>query len=183
MIKDELTNEYFEWLVHLVCDNPCSGRKSWIKLLRCLFKHAFGYVIEMDANRADDGVNLRYRFAYHIGVNRLDVPGTFLNGRPCSVLEMMVALAVRCEEHIMSDPSIGNRIGLWFWGMVDSMGLSSMDDSRFNSYFTGKTINRLLERKYKENGEGGLFYIEDCPRDLRTVEIWYQMMWFLDSIT
>lgn len=40
-------------------------------------------------------------------------------------LEMIIALAIRLEEHIMDDPDIGNRTGQWFWDMIVSLGLGS----------------------------------------------------------
>ena len=39
----------------------------------------------------------------------------------CSVLEMMVALAICCEETYMDNPNIGNRTGQWFWNMVKNI--------------------------------------------------------------
>ena len=41
---------------------------------------------------------------------------------------MMIALAIRCEEHIMDDPDAGDRTGQWFWSMLVSLGLGSMDE-------------------------------------------------------
>ena len=43
-------------------------------------------------------------------------------------------------------------------------------------------VRRFMDGKYKPNGKGGLFTIPSCERDLRTVEIWYQMNWYLNSI-
>lgn len=107
---------------------------------------------------------------------------SYLDNRPCSVLEMLIALAFRCEEHIMTDPDIGNRMGQWFWNMIVSLGLGSMSDSRFDAAYTDDVISRFMNRKYKRNGEGGLFTVERCKYDMRTVEIWWQMNWYLDSI-
>lgn len=97
---------------------------------------------------------------------------SYLDNRPCSVLEMLIALAFRCEEHIMTDPDIGNRMGQWFWNMIVSLGLGSMSDSRFDAAYTDDVISRFMNRKYKRNGEGGLFTVERCKYDMRTVEIW-----------
>ena len=94
---------------------------------------------------------------------------------------MMVALAVRCEEHIMGDPAMGDRTGLWFWEMVHSMGLSSMDDDRFDPERANGIITRFNERTYRPNGKGGLFTVNQCPDDLRELEIWYQMMRYLNK--
>jgi hypothetical protein len=102
---------------------------------------------------------------------------------PCSVFEMMIALAIRCEENIMDDPSKGDRTGQWFWGMITNLGLGSMMDHRFNKIFVDDTIKRFLDRDYEPDGKGGLFRIRNTNKDLRTVEIWYQLCWYLDTIT
>jgi hypothetical protein len=102
---------------------------------------------------------------------------------PCTVLEMMIALANRCEETIMDDPDIGDRTGQWFWGMITNMGLGSMSDDRYDRRYVEYVITRLLDREYEPDGTGGLFTVRDCDRDMRDVEIWYQLCWYLDSIT
>ena len=101
---------------------------------------------------------------------------------PCTMLEMMVALAIKCEE-IMDDASIGDRTGQWFWGMIHSLGLSSMSDRVFDRDYVDDVIARFLDRDYEPDGRGGLFTVRHCSHDLRTVEIWYQLSWYLDSIT
>jgi hypothetical protein len=137
--------------------------------------------MEMDGNRAADGIELRYRFGYE---NRYtsDLINAWLDHRPCSVLEMMVALSFRCEEHIMDDPTIGNRTGQWFWGMIMNLGLESMDDSRFDIYKVDDIIFKFLNRQYKPDGEGGLFTVTKRRNDLRETEIWYQMCWYLSEV-
>lgn len=82
----------------------------------------------------------------------------------------------------MSDPDIGNRTGQWFWGMIKSLGLESMDDANFDSVYTDMVISKFLNRTYERTGKGGLFTIEGCRRDLRDVEIWCQMMWYIGDI-
>lgn len=179
MTKDELNNAYFEWMYQLVCDERDS-EMSYRKLLYLLHDTDFNYTIPMDGNRAEDGTDLRYRFGYE---NAYDGPiiATYLDDRPCSVLEMMVALAIRCEEHIMCDPDIGDRTGQWFWNMIDNLGLSDMDDEGFDKNYAERVIQKFLDREYKRNGEGGLFNVKHYRKDLRSVEIWYQMCWYLDE--
>jgi hypothetical protein len=96
---------------------------------------------------------------------------------------MMTALAVRCEETIMDDALFGNRTGQWFWGMIHNLGLSPMTDSNFDKEYVDEVITRFLNREYEPNGKGGLFTVRHCNRDMRTVEIWCQLSWYLDSIT
>jgi hypothetical protein len=137
----------------------------------------FIFSIPMDVNRAKDGEDLRYRFGLDKGWT--DIP-LELQG-PCSVLEMMVALSVRCEETIMDDPRIGDRTGQWFWGMISSLGLGSMMDNQFDKEYVDSVIHRFLKREYEPNGKGGLFTVKRCRYDLRSFEIWYQMCWYLDK--
>lgn len=178
MTRDELNNEYFEWMYRLVC-----GRKrlSYRKLFQYLHSVDFYYTNPMDGNRAEDGVDLRYRFGYEFSYEGPMI-ASYLDDRQCSVLEMMVALAIRCEEHIMDDPEVGNRTYQWFWTMISSLGLSRMSDSRYDEERVCNIIGRFLNREYGRNGEGGLFTLKHSRRDLRTVEIWYQMCWYLSEL-
>lgn len=179
--QDMIANEYFTWLVKKISGKSSSKRVSFNRLLQFLHTVEFRWSIDNDSNRAEDGESLRFRFAVAKGHEEdpeeiLDI----LHG-PCSVLEMMVALALRCEE-IMDDPSVGNRTPQWFWHMIANLGLGSMYDERFDKEETAAIINRLLDREYEPNGRGGLFRLRSCRDDLREVELWYQMCWYLDSM-
>lgn len=181
MTRDEVNNEYFEWLCHFVCDERYAKKTSYHKLMRRLHEIDFEYILAMDGNRAEDGMDLRYRFAYENNYTGSMV-ASYLDDRPCSVLEMMIALAIRCEEHIMGDPDVGDRTGQWFWNMIVNLGLGRMTDPKFDPDYVDDTIDRFLKREYERNGKGGLFTVENPHRDLRSVDIWYQMCWYLDSV-
>ena len=180
MTRREINNKYFEWMYRLVFSEKYTKKLSYRKLLGKLHEMEFIFSIPMDENRAEDGTDLRYRFGYEN-----DIPGSeiveYLDDRPCSVLEMMIALSIRCEEHIMADPDIGNRTGQWFWNMIVNLGLGNMNDSNFSMAFVEEKIKVLLDRNYGKHGEGGLFTVRNSRYDLRNVEIWYQMCWYLDE--
>lgn len=180
MVRDDVLNEYFDWMCQLVSDKQYIGDRSYRKLLSKLHNIPFTYTIDMDGNRAADGIDLRYRFGYERNYEDYII-ASFLDDKPCSVLEMIVALALRCET-IMEDPDYGDRTGEWFWGMIESLGLESMDNTSFNRDYVDDVIDIFLSRDYGRDGRGGLFTIKHPKRDLRTVEIWYQMNWYLDSI-
>lgn len=176
--EDHINDEYFEWLCELVNAKRFSRRTSYRKLLVHLHNIEFTWFIPKDDNRADDGIKLRRRFAL---IQNDEELADYIHG-PCSVLEMMVALALRCEENIMDDAALGERTGQWFWGMIVNLDLSSMSDSKFDRDYVDDVIARLLNREYEPNGKGGLFTVKHCDYDLRTVEIWRQLSWYLGSI-
>lgn len=181
MTRDGLSKRYFEWMYRLVCDNRYAKGSGYKSLLTYLYNTPFTYTIGMDGNRAADGIDLRYRFASECGYEDSMI-ATYLDDRPCSILEMMVALAIRCEEHIMEDSDVGDRTGQWFWNMIVSLGLGGMIDVRFNPTYVKFVIDRFLDHKYERNGKGGLFTVENSRRDMRSIEIWYQMCFYLDTM-
>lgn len=177
MRHNTIINAYFNWMYNLMCEGRYDT-VSFRKLFRYLHDKEFRYRISYDANRFSDGVDLRYRFSLFDGY---EDAMTYLEG-PCSVLEMIVALAIRCEETIMDDPQYGDRTGQWFWSMIVNLGLGDMTDDRFDDIYVDNVIERFLDRDYEADGRGGLFTIKNCDHDLRDVEIWHQLCWYLNTI-
>lgn len=188
MLEHRVNDEYFEWMYEKVCSiRSISGRDrydrfsegvSFRKLLTKLHDIEFTWVLPMDRNRADDGLNLRYQFAYETGYE--SYMAEYING-PCSVLEMMVALAIDIEEDIMDDPAYGDRTGQWFWAMIVSLGLGGMNDRRYDDRLVGDVVGNFLRRDYEPDGSGGLFTVRHCDRDLRDMEIHIQRNYYLNT--
>ena len=177
--RDAINNEYFEWMVDLVCSKRFSKSISFRKLLMHLHSTEFTYTIKRDRNRAIDGIDLRRHYALDHGDEGLS---DYLDG-PCSILEMMVALSIRCEETIMSDSSIGDRTAQWFWGMVTNLDLGSMTNDRYDRSYVDYVLDRFLNREYEPDGRGGLFTVRHHTRDMRNIEIWYQLCDYVNTIT
>ena len=179
MHENNVTIDYFDWMYNLVCRNRYSKNISFKKVFSYLNDTKFTYSIKMDLNRAKDGTELRRRYA-----NEFKIANIYdrICG-PCSVLEMMIALAIRCEETIMDDENFGDRTDQWFWDMMKNLGLGHMDDDEFDEEYVSDVITRFLNRDYEPDGRGGLFFVRNCDIDLRDVEIWIQMLWYLDNIT
>ena len=176
---DDMTEDYFKWLCNFVTNDGYLWRASYKVLLQFLFETEFYYSVNNDENRAEDGIELRYRYVYEMDPGCATI-FNHLQGR-CSVLEMMIALSIKCEVHIMNDPDIGNRTGHWFWEMIDNLGLGYMTDTRFDYDEAESIISCFLNREYASNGSGGLFTVHTTKKDLREVEIWYQMFWYLNE--
>ena len=172
----DIRKEYFEWLYDIVSRGRYDKDVSYRKLLSYLHSREFVYYVPRDKNRVMDGAELRHSFIGH--------ENSILETSPesCSVLEMMVALSIRCENSIMNDPSKGDRTQQWFWLMINNLGLGGMMDDLYDEKSVSKIIDRFIKREYSPNGKGGLFYIKNCDRDLRDVEIWFQLCWYLNSI-
>ena len=114
---------------------------SYRRLMVFLYHTEFEYNIPMDGNRCADGISLRYRFGYEHGIGD-PVIASCLDNNPCSVLEMMVALALRCEEHIMLIPENGLMSGRWFWSMITNLGLDEMYDSNYDENMVNSVIGQ-----------------------------------------
>lgn len=172
MEESNIIYRYFDWICHIVHKEDDASKN----LLWLIFKKDFRYTMPRDANRESDGLDLRYRFGYECNVPG-PIVSTYLDTRPCSVLEAMVALCLRCEETCMANEEHGNRTWIWFEKMLESMSI--------NVYTSPIEIDRrldiMLDRHYDSNGRGGLFTIEYPPMDLRIVELWYQAMWWVDT--
>lgn len=179
--KANLYKEYFDFMCKLVYSDTYYNKISYKKLLKHLNELRFEYRHPMDKSRLQDGKDFRYVFGYSEGYPN-DYIEVYLDLYPCSVLEMMVALAYRVENYIMSDPEIGDRTGFWFWSMIVSLGLGHMDDDHFDIEYCDKVIDNFIERRYEPNGKGGLFTLAHPADDLRNVNIWDQFMWYLNEV-
>lgn len=161
-VSDEI-NEYFRWLVHTVkVDISSDPSLSYLLLMRALFKKEFYWTLPTDEHRAMDGIALREEFFDY------DV-----NWGPCSVLEMLVALAVRCERDLLGDEE--DRTNIWFWDMIENLGLDAFVDTEFDPLSVEMILDKWLDREYDKNGCGGIFYTDNPDYDMRDLEIWWQL--------
>ncbi len=167
-------NNFFEWIIQTV------DGYEYTDLLKIMFETEFYPVLPQDENRLIDGRDLIYRFGTECSIPRHILENKL--GEHCSILEMMVGLSIRIEETIMEDADFGNRTSMWFWIMVKSLGLYEMKNGHVDNVYVQAVLETFLNREYQPNGEGGLFTVNDTSKDLRDVEIWYQMCMFFDNI-
>lgn len=170
MNDNYILNDYFDWLYFMVVPNGGKFRK----LLTMLHTMEFKYFVEYDENRASDGVNLRWYYVDDGGDDEI-----LRWKEPCTVLEMLIALAMHMDK-IVGDRELD--IVHWFWLMLDNLDLAWMKDDKYDKTYIYGRVAMFLDREYEPDGNGNIIYIPDSPDDLRDVEIWNQMCWYLDSI-
>lgn len=173
----QINAEYFNWLVqHVAMDSP--EYFNYNKLMDFLYYQEFEWQLNRDSNRAQDGIDLRDLFSYETGI----IDWYSALGGPCNVLEMLVALAHRIDNEVMYDYELGDRTALWFWEMVENLGLDYYDDNHFRPDRVEKILHIWLCRKYNSDGSGGIFPINESQNDQREVEIWLQAQeYFLEK--
>ena len=173
-----LQRDYFRWLVRQ------TNSREYDQLLYLLHTIPFEYSLPMDGNRDEDGISLRYAFAVEKHLNESYVASE-LDQKPCSVLEMLVALASRCETDLMAAPGQGDRSYIWFWEMVDNLHLVAIYRNYPENYKekVRTAVQNFLDRNYSRNGNGNIFIIPNSPTDLRNVEIWAQMnLYYMERV-
>ena len=181
-----LRDEYFSWLYSLVGKQ----RRSYLKLCAFLHTKKFRWFIHNDDNRCDDGLNLRQFF---VEEKRLDESHTevryFLQG-DCTVFEVLVALAQRINDLMFDIRKQDDHTSRWFLEMLENLRISRFTDEesrddRLNPVSEAQ-VNEILEilmdRTYDTFGNGGLFPLKKRhTNDQSEVEIWYQLMSYLDE--
>lgn len=179
-MTNNILENYYEWICTLAF--PETGeRAAYSNLLGYLYARTFEWSIPLDENRYTDGIDLRFRYGYEYRISADDISMAF-DGRPCSMLEMMIALSLRCEEHIMSNEIFGDRLSYWFKNMLNNLKLSDQKNNRYDEKFVEYRLSCFFAHAYEPTGEGGLFVVSNPRQDMRHVEIWYQMCWYLDSV-
>lgn len=171
---------YFRWLLEQVYIDPDTTDYNYV--LKKLFSARFVPLVANDDNRTADGIRLRMRFFDEEQIGVMD--GFTAIDDDCSVLEMMIALAIRCEHDIMADPDKGDRTGYWFQIMLENLGLLGYPDENLDAdmvFAVRQIIDDFTTRSYKKNGYGGLFPLKTTKKDQRKVEIWYQMAEYLNE--
>ena len=141
MRYDACVTQYLDWLVHFVWEDKNLNNVRYHMLFTFLFNEPFVPTVIQDEARASDALAMRRRFADETGITDIKDISAGAN-----MLEMMVALAYRMEDSIMSDDDYGDRTGQWFWEMVCSLGLNNMSDNSFDAEKARAVMDRFDAR-------------------------------------
>ena len=175
-----MTNSYFDFLWNLV-----GRKKEYGRLLLYLHETEFYSLVPNDDNRGVDGEQLRNHYFDEVGPTRPpSLPNDIPDG-PCTVLEMIIGVAFRLEFELLGG-QYERPAADWFWVLIDNLGLTGYTDQKmgYGIYIleVKAAVECLLERRYLEDGDGGLFPLKRPIKDQRRVEIWYQMSaWVIEN--
>lgn len=169
IMEEPIEESYFNWL----CAKVISVHVPiYWELMRILYSTEFVWVVPMDENRMEDGLELREDF---LRITRLENDSEWFND-PCSVFEVFVAFATRAD--FQTDLSAKD----WFWIFMTNLNL---DEYRQVSREDVHVINDILEtfiwRTYDYSGHGGIFPMRWPKHDQRKIELWYQFFEYLDD--
>ncbi len=167
MIKDH----YFDYICSLVGID-----EDYYKLAKYLMEKPFFYILPMDGNREADGIELRYNFGHDLKIDQ-SLIASELDVDQCSVLEVLAALSLRINNIITSEQNAQ----FIFWSMIENLGLDSQTNYYFSERYCDDKVDTFLNREYQPNGDGGLVTLSDPPTDLRNVEIWDQLLWWINE--
>ena len=174
----ESKDSYFEVLCKLAGLETPIEKSSFYELMRELYDIEFYWSVPNDDNRALDGIELRKKYKYHYDINT-----RILQDEPCSLLEMLLALAKRCDDDIMYSPIEGDRSIDWFWMMLTNLGVNKFRDSCYGDAWVDNDVigimDKFMDREYNTDGKGGLFPLKHPSENQLEVEIWYQMNAYL----
>jgi hypothetical protein len=174
-----IEGQYLEYLYHKIGsrtdNNPSHGH--WL-LAEQLYEKPFAWTVPNDDNREQDGLNIRTEFLASLHSPYL---GLELQHMPCSMLEMILALAERASFMDLE----GKDQFWWFWRIMDNLELLPYTDERYmDSPESHANVDYILEslirRNYASNGaHGGMFPLAHPTKDQRKTEIWYQLSYYV----
>jgi len=162
--------KYYEYLLSLIERTDDNYRM----MLDLLWAKEFYSIVKNDDNRAEDGIALRLES---------NIINDGILG-PARCLEVLISLARRCELILYSSDAAMDYKDI-FWEFIRNLDLEKYNYTYWCSrgsqadFEIDEILTRWLDRKYKANGEGGIFPLKRPREDQRKIELWYQMHAYL----
>lgn len=167
-MADPWMDTYLYWILEQLNFGTRQGWVVRIDQLRRLHNMEFIWILDHDRRRALDGLTLRSKYPRFKEFDQVD------HDRPCSVLEMLAALAIRMDKEWIGNARI-NKAYIPFKDMIQNLNLNEK-----NFY---QNVNDWMYRRFGRNGEGSIFPLKrPIPgEDQRDIEIWNQMIRYINE--
>lgn len=151
-------------------------RGEFFELCHVLYDTDFEWILELDRDRTLDGLKLR------------DELGAVLPSKPCSVLEVLIGLAIRMAYLVepADDGSSDSIVADMFWVLVAKLGLTVYTNEVILRNNTScltiiDILNRWMQREFEPDGHGSPFPLETPVKDQRLCPMSYQMNAFVQE--
>lgn len=169
--------QYNQWLLEKIhgYDTQYSDFSKLLDLLSSIDYVYYAYHNGSDKDRYRDGLNLR-----NIYSESTDDFYILSWAQDCSVLEMLIALAIKIDFGIMGIPNKDNAY-YWFWLMLENLGLIKFSDKKFDEHDARKIISDWLYRDIDFNGSGGIFPLKISETDQRNESTWSQLNYYINE--
>lgn len=184
-----MRHEYFEWLVSKVTSPAVPDDAQARNVLRVLRDIRIqGLPMADDDPRLEDGKQLRMNFIDDAGLSVHSYDDA-LEPNFCTVLELLIALAIRMDD-IMRDPlDPSSSVPSCFWGMVTTMVGQPFYPCSYWAFPADVSIAavvtessmKFLSRQYDPTGYNGNIFIDVSGVDLRAIDIWAQACRFMTA--
>ena len=165
---------YFEWLVGIIDDGE---HDDMLPVLSYLWKKEFVWSNGMDANRAKKGIDLREEYAdiYECRFTCDD------RKEPCSVLEMLVRLAMDVENNVVGVPG-EERPDIWFWEWLENLKIDDRCTGRgYSKDYHDQCIDNWLDGNISRSGKRSPFPLKHSRANQRDKDIWMQCMAYVNE--
>lgn len=178
-------HRYFHWLTdqtHLVFEEFMSVASTvrMFELIEVLHSIEFVWFVMNDDNRAADGKYLRELFLEENPDLEDDLRGEF-DIHPCTWLELILGLALRMS--FITSKTVGE----CFLYLLRNLGFIATETYfvQNDHEFVRHVCDRINNRQYGLNGQGGLFPLKEPTSPPQTeVEIWDQMhAWIHENLS
>ena len=173
------TNAYVRWLAKYV--GGLNSRE--LLMLTLLNMEFYSDIHDFDKNRMSDAMKLRRSY-----MEETHLEDEEFYEIPPSVLEVLIALAYRIENDILSE-SDGITAEDMFNMFLENMGIDFIFDWEWDDdkeVYIQLQACRFMDRLYNADGsDGGIFVLKhpDKNVDLRTKDIWMQAQhWLRETI-
>lgn len=169
-----LPEDYLRWLEPQLRGEHDGRSRSYWDLIGIMFEREFGWIMPLDRNRVDDGMDLRVEFAreFRFKPSIMDPLG------PCSFLEVLIGLSRRLAFNA------GGEAPGWAWQLLGNLELHRMSDpiSRQKHRKILEIMDTVINRAYSPDGTGGFFPLAWPDEDQTRIEIWYQMSAYIAEL-
>lgn len=177
VVKSHLRNMSWDHYGYWLIDRVGFKKKRYEDLVFELHTIPFSFCIASDESRVADGLELRDEYYLE-----MDYISPIFKDEKCSVLEVLVALAIRIECEYIGDPREEHPEQI-FWEMVGNLFNIEQNwrlcTSEIDRDFIHKKVDIWIKRRFNYDGSGSIFPLKNPDCDQADVNIWGQMNRYL----